>query len=237
MKQTFKMEKVDGRYYFHDGKKYSLIDTGLKSVASADGTIGDFKVDMLDAAWYKRFNPTVMPDGSNVAGTLCPTMGYSCLMRGDGTVTIDNGATELPEHDWFLPYVRNNANPFATYIECAIDGKKKLLLFDSGMRMAVSDDKSLIEGKQKLGEINERIGWMYLSATAPYYEATFEFPCGFKFDGHIEYDYSGFLVKKFFGEERDDHDKGFLGIEFFDKYDVFLSGIEGKKGMALIKRK
>ncbi len=62
-------------------------------------------------------------------------------------------------------------------------------------------------------------------------------PCGFKFDGHIEYDYSGFLLKRFFCETRDDHDKGFLGIEFFDKCDVFLSGIEGKKGIALIERK
>ena len=233
MKQTFKMEKVDGRYYFHDGKKYSLIDTGLKSVASVDGTIGNFKVSQMNADDYHKFNPTIMPDGSNVGGTVCPTMGYSCLMRGDGTVTIDNGATELPEHDWFIPYL----TAYSTMVECTVDGKKKTVIFDSGMRMAVFDDKSLIEGKQKLGEIKERIGWMYRSAMAPYYEATFEFPCGFKFDGHIEYDYSGFLVKEFFREERDDHDKGFLGIEFFDKCDVFLSGIKGKKGIALIKRK
>ena len=122
-------------------------------------------------------------------------------------------------------------------VECTVDGKRKMLLFDSGMRMAVSDDSSLIEGKQKLGDIMERIGWKYIDVPAPYYEARFEFPCGFKFDGHIEYDYSGFLLKEAFHETRDDHDKGFLGIEFFDKCDVFLSGIEGKKGIALIERK
>ncbi len=227
MKATFKMEKVDGRYYFNDGKKYSLIDTGYGVTVSTDGTIGPFAVSKINPDRLHSFNPTVMPDGSNVEGALCPQTGYSCLLK-DGTVTIDDEATELPEHNWFLPY-----DPVEPFVECKVDGKSKRLLFDSGMRLAVLDDQSLIEGKQKLGEIKERIGWKYMSAMAPVYEATFDFPCGLRFDGHFEYDYSQQLLKEIFGEN---HDKGFIGIEFFDKFDVFISAVKGKRGIALIER-
>ena len=107
------------------------------------------------------------------------------------------------------------------------------MFFDSGMRMPVIDDESIVKRRTKLGEINERIGWKFMTVPAPYYNGTFEFQCGFKFEGHFEYDYSHSLMKDIFG---DDDDKGFFGIEFFDQYDLFISAINGKHGIAVIKR-
>lgn len=232
---TYRLSKVDGRYYFHDGKKYVLIDTGYGRTVSTDGTIGGFRVGVEDRQFLHRFNPTIMPDGSMVEAMLCPQTGYSCLLKNEDAVTIDDDARTLPPHDWFIPYVSNpwSAMPTQPFIECKVEGKEKRLFFDSGMRLAVLDDKSLVEGKRKLGEIRERIGWKFMSAMAPYYETTFEFPCGFRFDGHFEYDYSQRLLKDLFGK---DHDNGFIGIEFFQQYDIFISAIDGKKGIAIIRR-
>ena len=36
-KVTYKLEKVDGRFYFNDGTKYALIDTGYGRSVSIDG--------------------------------------------------------------------------------------------------------------------------------------------------------------------------------------------------------
>lgn len=235
-KATYRLEKVDGRHYFNDGRKYVLIDTGFGQTVSADGTIGIFNVGMGDREWLHRFNPTVMPDGSFSDGMLCPQTGYSCLMTGGDTVEICDDATELPPHDWFIPYDQRymlNGRPLKPVITGKVDGIEKTMFFDSGMRMPVMDDDSLIVGKQKLGDINERIGWKFLTVPAPYYGATFEFPCGFKFEGHFEYDYSRSLMKDIFG---DDDNKGFFGIELFDQYDLFISAIRGKHGIAVLKR-
>ena len=229
-KVAYKLEKVDGRYYFTDGAKYVLIDTGYGKSVSIDGTIGPFKVNHEDAQWLQSFNPTIMPDGSKIGASLWPQTGFSCLLKDD-SVTIDDNAQKLPEHEWFLPYVMTKyPKPL---LECKVDGKKKQLFFDSGMRLPVLDDMSLIAGKEKLGEIDEWIGGMHLSAKAPYYDATFDFPCGFRFNGHFEYDYSQMFIQGLLGNCGIN---GFLGIEFFNQYDLFISAVKGKFGLAIIKR-
>ncbi len=237
-KATYRLEKVDGRYYFHDGKKYTLIDTGYGTTVSTDGTIGIFNVHPANAKKLHHFNPTIMPDGSLVGAALCPQTGYSCLLTGGDTVTIDDDARELPPHDWFIPYDERfmlNGYPLKPVIKGKVDGIEKTMFFDTGMRMPVLDDESLLSGKQKVGEIVERIGWLYMSATAPVYEARFEFQGGLGIDGQFEYDYSHSLMKDIFG---DNDNKGFCGIGlFFDQYDLFISAIKGKHGIAVIKRK
>ena len=98
------------------------------------------------------------------------------------------------------------------------------------MRLPVLDDDSLVAGKEKLGVIADWIDIKEGLAEAPYYKASFDFPCGFHFDGHLEHDYLHAYVSQFTGVN------GFLGIEFFNKYDLFISAIEGKRGLAIIKR-
>jgi hypothetical protein len=236
-KATYRIQKVDGRHYFHDGKKYVLIDTGYGRTGSIDGTIGEFKVGLEHKEMLHRFNPTPMPDGSLVGAMLCPQTGYSCLLK-NGLVEIDDDARELPKHDWFIPYDERymlNGRPFKPVVACNVDGIRKTMFFDTGMRMPVIDDESIISGKKKVGETMERIGWLYTSVMAPVYNATFEFPCGLKLDGRCEYDYSHSLMKDIFG---DNDSKGFFGTEdLFGKYDVFISAIKGRHGIAIINRK
>ena len=222
-KVTYKLEKVDGRYYFNDGEKYVLIDTGYGSTVSCNGKIGPYDVGIKDLGEMQSFNPTFMRDGTKIGGFLCPTTGYSCLLKGD-TVTIDDNARELPEHEWFIPFV-SGMGPF---VSCKVDGKQKLLFFDSGMRLPVLGDNSLVKGKEKLGEIAEWIGPLQGLAEAPFYAASFDFPCGFHFDGHFEYDRLN-AVARWTGD-------GFFGIELFKQYDMFISAIPQKAGIAIIKR-
>ena len=227
-KATYKLEKVDGRFYFNDGAKYALIDTGLGHSVSIDGEIGPFKVSRCDEDGLRAFNPTIMHDGQKIGAILWPLDGFSCLMKGD-SVTIDDDARELPEHEWFLPF----AMPGQPYLECKVDGKRKLLFFDSGMRLPALDDDSLVVGKEKLGEILEWIGPLHGLAEVPYYKATFDFPCGFHFDGHLEHDHLHAYINIF--RQRHSLD-GFLGIEFFNRHDLFISAIKGKSGLAIIRR-
>lgn len=224
---TYNLEKVDGRCYFNDGTKYVLIDTGYGRSVADKGMIGPFKVNNCDIKQLQSFNPTIMHDGRKIGAILYPLDGFSCLLKGD-TVTIDDNAIEFPEHEWFLPFV--DSSPL---LECNVDGKKKLLYFDSGMRLPVLDDDALVEGKEKLGVITEWIGIVQGLAEAPYYHATFDFPCGFHFDGHMEHDYLHAYISRLFGYTGV---KGYLGIEFFNEYDLFISAIKGKRGLAIIKR-
>ena len=224
---TYNIEKVDGRCYFNDGTKYVLIDTGYGRSVADRGMIGPFNVNNCDIKQLQSFNPTIMHDGQKIGAILYPLDGFSCLLKGD-TVTIDDNAIELPEHEWFLPFI--GGSPL---LECNVDGKKKLLYFDSGMRLPVLDDDSLVEGKEKLGVITEWIAIVQGLAEAPYYHATFDFPCGFHFDGHMEHDYLHAYISHLFGNPRVN---GCLGIEFFNEYDLFISAIKGKSGLAIIKR-
>ena len=227
-KVTYKLEKVDGRFYFNDGTKYALIDTGYGRSVSIDGEIGPFKVSHCDKDNLHAFNPTFMRDGQRIGAILCPLDGFSCLMKGD-SVTIDDDARELPGHEWFLPF----AVPGLPLLECKVDGKTKRLFFDSGMRLPVLDDDSLVVGKEKLGTILEWIGPLGGLAEAPYYKATFDFPCGFRFDGHLEHDCLHMFIEMIRKSIPLD---GFLGIEFFKRHDLFISAIKGKSGLAIIRR-
>lgn len=222
-KVTYKLEKVDGRYYFNDGTKYVLIDTGYGRTVSADGKIGPYSVGIETAIEMQSFNPTFVHDGQRVGGFLCPLNGYSCLLKGD-SVTIDDNAQEMPEHEWFIPFVPGHA----PLVQCKVDGKHQVLFFDSGMRLPVLNDNSLVNGKEKLGDIAEWIGPLHGLAEAPFYSATFDFPCGFHFDGHFEYDRLNAVARW--------QANGFFGIELFTQYDLFISAIPGKEGIAIIKR-
>lgn len=222
-KVTYKLEKVDGRYYFNDGEKYVLVDTGYGRTVSYNGKIGPYRVGTQDLGGMRSFNPTFMRDGTQIGGFLCPLNGYSCLLKGD-TVTIDDNAQELPEHEWFIPFVPGRG----PHVLCKVDGKQKDLFFDSGMRLPVLGDHSLVKGKEKLGDITEWIGPLHGLAEAPFYAASFDFPCGFHFDGHFEFDSLNAVASW--------QDDGFLGIEFFTQYDLFISAIPGKEGIAIIKR-
>ena len=235
-KVTYKMTEHDGRYYFNDGTGYFLIDTGFgyQSI-SRDGKIGPFDVRKGDRliGWVTLddFMGPSRPNGEKVKGVLAPMEGYSVLLRGDNTVTIDNDAQELPAHETFIPF----ADPHAPIIEGKCNGKPMRFFFDSGMRMAVLDDKILMDGKPRLGTVSEWIGLVLFQVDAPYYSAEYEFADGFRFDGHGEFDYSDTFLRSI-RERNGNAFDAFFGIEFFKLYDLFISLIPKKRGLALLKR-
>ena len=227
-KVTYKLIEHDGRYYFNDGTGHFLIDTGYGNVSvSRDGTIGPFATATREV---EDFLGTSRPEGQKAKGILAPMEGYSVLLKGD-TVTIDNDAQELPAHDYFIPFV-SARNPI---IEGKCNGKPMRFFFDSGMRMAVLDDTVLKESKPCLGTMKEWIGALHIQVEAPYYSAEYEFSDGLRFDGHGEYDFSGSFVKSIRLLYNNEFDN-FFGIELFKKYDIFISLIPGKQGIAVIRR-
>ena len=225
-KITYKTEIVDGRCYFNDGDKYVLVDTGYGKTVAIDGHIGEFKALKCDKDGLQSFNPTLMPNGKKIGGIICPMNGYNAMIRKD-TVTIDDESTELPACEWFIPF----ESPFASIIHCKVEGSDKILFFDSGMKYAVIDDNSLIIGKDKKESILEWIGMEKALAEVPYYNGTLEFPCGFRHEGVIEHDCIHFYVSQWKGIQ------GFLGLLcFFDQFDVYISTVGKKRGLALVAR-
>ena len=170
------------------------------------------------------------PEGQKAKGILAPMEGYSVLFKGE-MVTIDNAAQELPAHDYFIPFVSAGAPIIAG--KC--NGKPMRFFFDSGVRMAVLDDKILTDGKSGLGTIREWIAPEYCLADAPFYSAQYEFASGLRFDGHGEYDYSNTFLHK--QREFCHHAfDAFFRIELFKQYDLFISLIPEKQWIAVIRR-
>ena len=237
-KVTYKLVEHDGRYYFNDGTGYFLIDTGFGHQSiSPDGKIGPFTTDSRVVggcqnvtSFLDSFMGPARPEGKKTKGILAPMEGYSVLLKGN-TVTIDDTAKELPEHVYFIPFV-SAGGPI---IEGKCNGKPMRFFFDSGMRMAVLDDHVLTDGKNCEGTIKEWIAPERCLADAPCYSAEYEFADGLRFEGHGEFDYSKVFLKK---QREFNHNAfdAFFGIELFKQYDLFISLIPGKRGIAVIRR-
>lgn len=224
---SYRTEIVDGRCYFNDGRKHVLVDTGYGMTVSTDGTIGDFNVMKCDEERLHSFNPILMNDGSKIGGILCPLNGYNVMMTRK-YVTIDDESTELPWHEWFIPF----ESEYVPLVICKVDGIDKRLFFDTGMRMPVLDDDNLIIGKTMIGKQLEWIGIMKCLFEAPLYNATLTFPCGYTMCSQMEHDYLHKCVKRFSHLNID----GFLGLQFLNQFDVYISMVGEKKGIALVSR-
>lgn len=227
MKATYKMIMIDGRCYFNDGEKYILVDTGYGSTVSIDGRIGDFKALVCKAKKIQEFNPTLMPNRQKIGGILYPPDGFSVMLTRD-EVTIWDDLQELPEHKGFLPFLSARL----PIIECEIDRFYEILYFDPGMRLAALDDDKLFAGKKMERTQLEWIGPFKGLAEVPVYKAKFTFPCGFQYDGHLEYDYLHCYVRYIF--KNAPFIRGYIGLEFFNDHDILISYIKGKQGIAIL---
>lgn len=227
MKAEFKREMVDGRCYFNDGVKHVLVDTGYGSSISADGRIGQFAALKREEQGIQCFNPTIMRNGRKIGAIMYPLDFNGVFLKKD-TVEIDDAIQELPEHDWFIPFIGD-----LPVLKCKVDGRDKTAYFDSGMRLSVFDDDSLVEGKEMLRWQPEWIGVLHGLAEAPVYNAKFEFPCGLEVEREMEHDYIHQYIKMIFARTAVN---GYVGLETFKGYDIFISGIPGKRGLALVER-
>lgn len=230
MKKTYDMDFVDGRCYFKDENgRWSLVDTGYGATVSTNGDIGGFHTCIISEKELRSFNPTIMPDGNFIDGILCPVSpiaGYNVLIGRKQVEISQNEPFQTPAHRWFIPFTHQ----FLPIVECEVDGVKKKLFFDSGMRLAAIDDDKLVEGKAMQGKQVEWIGIMEGLFDAPLYNATFSFGNGFSWNGMFEHDYLHRYVSRF-GRWGID---GFIGMEFHREFDMLISTAPGRNGIYLI---
>ena len=238
-KVSYKLTEFDGRYYFNDGTGYVLVDTGFNCHSrSLDGKIGPFSVSsqspfpMVSLQFFLRnFLGPAKPEGQSPKAILYPLDMKTCLLEGD-TITIDDSVDELPAHVCFLPFVDSGFPVFNG--KC--NGKPMKFYFDTGMRMAVVDDPDLAKKKECLGTIREWIPPRHCYVDTPYYPAAFEFADGFQFEGHAEYDAGSQYISRARNASIHFDFDVFFGNEIFQQYDLFISSIPGKEGLALISK-
>lgn len=237
-KASYKLTEYDGRYYFNDGTGYVLVDTGFHCHSrSLDGKIGPFSVSNQSPVpivtlqfFLSNFLGPAKPEGQSPKAILYPLDMKTCLLKGD-TITIDDSVDELPAHRCFLPFV----DPSFPVFNGKCNGKPMKFYFDTGMRMAVVDDPVLAREKECLGTIKEWIPPRQRYVDTPYYPAVFEFADGFQFEGHAEYDAGSQYLSEAKNASISNFDV-FFGNEIFKQYDLFISSIPGKKGLALISK-
>ena len=238
-KITYKLIEHDGRYYFNDGTGFVLVDTGFYIRShSLNGKIGPFGVSDRSPVFFfptlqaflRDFLGPAKPDGESPKAILYPLDFRGCLLEGD-SITIDNSADELPEHDYFLPFIDSSL----PIIKGKCNGKPMRFYFDTGMRMAVIDNPILTSGKISQGTVKEWIPPVHRYVDTPYYSADFELGDGFQFRGYAEYDNQGQYINKATNNRTMPFDV-FFGNEIFKQYNLFISSIPGKRGIAIITK-
>ncbi|MBR4517465.1 MAG: hypothetical protein IKO65_00535, partial [Victivallales bacterium] len=213
---------------------------------SLDGKIGPFTASKSAPPspcstlqdFFEYFLGPVRPEGKLPKAILNPLDYGSCLIESD-SITIDDSVKELPAHDYFLPFV---SSPFPMLmpipiIEGKCDGKPMRFCFDTGMRMALIDDSFVCDGKENQGTIKEWIPIpnIHRYVDVPYYPADFEFGEGFHFKGHVEIDNQGQYIKMATGGGLAGFN-AFFGKEICEQFNVFISSIPGKRGVAIINK-
>lgn len=223
----------DDRLFFHDGEKYVLFDTGFfyspmgKNSRSVNGSIGPFRVGPKSKQFFSNFINLKMNDGSEVTAVFNPMDGYNCMLQGN-TLTITDEETDVPAAEYFLEFV----HPWLPVVEGQVNGHSCRFLFDSGARMTMIGDRSLLAETEKTGTYREWMAQKGEYADLPVFEIALGFPCGAGFDG------SGALVEDpgYTAQGRMLNIKAMLGIDIFEKYDLFIAVKGKKRGIALMKK-
>ena len=140
----------------------------------------------------------------------------STLLQGD-TITLDDCADELPPHVCFLPFIDLTLPVF----QGKWKGKVLKCAFDFGNRF------SRVNGIFCIGEDMEKAGSSPLDCCGE-----FELGEGFHFKGHFSFEFGIALMLPFVQYNVD----CFLGNEIFEQYDLFVSSIPGKRGLAILKK-
>ena len=231
-KASYKIIKNQDRLFFHDGKRYVLIDTGFINPLtetysiSDDGMIGPFEVSRPPFDFLDRFINMTMDDGSKPRAVLNPLDGFNCLLEGD-TITITDEDAECPEGKWFLEFT----DPKLSVVEGSINGQKVRFFFDTGARMTTVGEAP--HGSEPHRTYLEWLGQLMTHADLPVYDVTLEFPCGFRYQGeaalvtHDIYRTAARMMKI----------QAILGIDLFNHYDLFISARGSRRGLTLIERK
>ena len=226
-KVTYPIFKVADRIVFKAEENYVLFDTGFPHSVAVNGKIGPFGVYPYPEAFFDSFINLTMPDGLKVKAILSPMNVYNCHLTPDG-ITITDEKEAIPEHDYFLPFVER------TYpiVEGTMNGTPTRFYFDSGARMTMFGESELAGGKPSIGSYVEWMAMLRQNATLPIYGIALDFPCGLHYEG------KGALVKQkeYIMAGRQMRIRAMLGIDVFNKYDLYISTLNLQCGIALKKR-
>lgn len=140
---------------------------------------------------------------------------HSCLLQGD-TITLDDCADELPHHVCFLPFI----DPILPIFQGKCNGKVLKCALHFGIRF------SRMNGVFFIGENMEK------SDSGFCYCGNFELGEDFHFKGHFELAFGIASLLPFAQYNVD----CFFGNEIFEQYDLFISSIPEKRGLAILKK-
>lgn len=243
-KVTYPIYKASERIVFNANGTYTLLDTGFPKSISLNGKIGPFSVNTKDRGFFDSFINLTIPDGSKVTAILTPMDGYNCHLTQD-SVTITDDEEDIPEHEFFLPFIPALVPSFIPefmlpfdknklpIVEGTMNGTPIRFFFDSGARMTMFGEEELAGGKSSMGSYTEWMAMLKKHETLSVYDVALEFPCGLHYDG------KGALVEdtEYLMAGRMMGIRAMLGIDFFNEYDLYFSTANARRGIALAKRK
>ena len=226
-KVTFPILKVNDRIVFNADGTYVLLDTGFPLSCAVDGKIGPFSVRFMPEEVFDSDIKLTTPDGAKVKAILSPNYCYNCHLTQNG-LTITDEEEEIPPHDYFLPFVERGY----PIVEGTVNGTECRLFFDSGARMTMFGEEGLAGGKPSTGSYTEWMAMIGQNQILPVYDMALDFPCGLHYEG------KGALVTNE-DYQMNGQKMGFramLGIDLFNKYDLYFSMANSRRGLALAKR-
>ena len=226
-KVTYPIFKVADRIFFKTEENYALLDTGFPRSASVNGKIGPFGAGFAPNEFFDNFINLTMPDSSKVKAILSPMDGFNCLLTPDGiTITDENEA--IPENDYFLPFVQRKL----PIVEGSMNGTPIRFFFDSGARMTMFGETELTCGRPSTGSYTEWMALLSRNATLSIYDVALDFPCGLHYEGKSAFvqDREYLMAGQWMGI------RAMLGIDVFNKYDLYISITNQQRGIALKRR-
>ena len=137
----------------------------------------------------------------------------SYLLQGD-TITLDDCAEELPPHVCFLPFI----DPTLPIFQGKFNGKVLKCAFHFGNRFS-SVNTVFVWGSDVSLHLHSEL-------------LDFELGEDFHFKGHFEPAIGIAAVLPFAQYNVD----CFFGNEIFEQYDLFISSIPGKRGLAILEK-
>ena len=232
MKAIYDIIKKDDRIFFNDGEKYVLFDTGFvgnpfgKNSVSVNGRIGDIAVNTMPKNFFESFINLKMDDDRTVDAVFNPMDGFNCWLKC-GLLTISD---DEAEYDNSIEYFFEFADAKLPIINGSINGQDCRFFFDSGARMTMFGERSLVS--EPVRTYRE---WMALKrqyANLEVFKLDLAFPNGFNFTGE------GALVEdpSYTMAANMMNIRAMLGIDVFNFYDMAIITKGEKRGIGLYKR-
>ena len=161
-----------------------------------------------------------MPNGFTMSG-------YNCLLQGNTLVISDEKLDPAAEAVCFWEF----ADSYLPIINGRIGGRACRLFFDSGARMTMFGECELASSPE-IRSYREWMAMLHKYSDLPVYKVELEFSDGFKYSGE------GALVNEpaYLSAARNMNIRAMLGIDIFEKYDLYIETRVAKRGIYLLEK-